>query len=369
MVTVLLSALLLFAAANSVLAVCKGYPLTDGITVIGTSACIKDQEEVSLCTSLGITGAPYELQVGDNIYAQVINPTTNNITWHSPLEVAIPTRDTLTSVKKYLGSVLLVGIHGAAHNISTWGSKGLFCVDTATGVISVTNAGNFSTGSVIWDSKAGWSSDAAGWGFPSSEANPGKGPFAPKPSPSPSPSPPPSPPSDGPSMGMIGGIAGGVAVVVIAGIAFFVSKKKKVANSIDNFDSRGDYRKSMAPGAIYPPEPSVTSGNNRLGLTSINNNNSYNSNNQFSQLSESEGTSTVVGSAAGGTVSSGFVVTAVPSFYRAIRDYEPMEAGELSLQEHARVYITTRPDSDGWVVGNIGGSVGRVHSSNLGLLG
>ncbi|KAI9348675.1 hypothetical protein BDR26DRAFT_1004481 [Obelidium mucronatum] len=59
-------------------------------------------------------------------------------------------------------------------------------------------------------------------------------------------------------------------------------------------------------------------------------------------------------------------VHSVPGFYRSLQDYTSNIHGELSYTVDSRVYVTSKPDAEGWCHALIGASAGRVHSSCLG---
>ncbi|KAI9348674.1 hypothetical protein BDR26DRAFT_1000246 [Obelidium mucronatum] len=62
-------------------------------------------------------------------------------------------------------------------------------------------------------------------------------------------------------------------------------------------------------------------------------------------------------------------VHSVPGFYRSLQDYTSDVDGELSYTVDSRVYVTSKPDAEGWCNALIGSSAGRVHSSCLGPIG
>ncbi|KAI9344552.1 hypothetical protein BDR26DRAFT_917146 [Obelidium mucronatum] len=367
-----------------------------------TLACFDKSNFLPKCYFLGLkTGGKWQLRVDESsLFA--IELATNKTGWMYTLPEQkyeyFSTRMQYTSE----GNLFISANGTLYHSFNTFGSDGMFCVDTDTGVVTLHNAGNGTLGSEIWDSRNGLNltEQSKAWGFPSTNVTMGRGPIAPT-TPRPTKSKSVTPTSSqtaapesggGSNVALIGGIAGGVlGLALIGGIGFYVSKNKKRDNGfnyqtnqvqnnnnrVQSIDPRINYSTHQP---IAAPEPSLLSGNGQANRTSVAytstnsqaNFKSYNGqygNPPMSQIGED---SSITGgpTVSVTTTSSEFVVTSVPGFYRAIQDYPGREEdGELTLHAHARVYILTKPDEEGWCMGRIGGQQGKVNSKYLGLTG
>ncbi|KAJ3020460.1 UNVERIFIED_CONTAM: hypothetical protein HDU68_010166 [Siphonaria sp. JEL0065] len=62
-------------------------------------------------------------------------------------------------------------------------------------------------------------------------------------------------------------------------------------------------------------------------------------------------------------------VQSVPGFYRTLHDHVATTEYELSFEKDVRVYVTSKPDQEGWCNALIAGDAGLVHHTKLGPIG
>ncbi|KAJ3008651.1 UNVERIFIED_CONTAM: hypothetical protein HDU68_003005 [Siphonaria sp. JEL0065] len=62
-------------------------------------------------------------------------------------------------------------------------------------------------------------------------------------------------------------------------------------------------------------------------------------------------------------------VQSVPGFYRTLNDHIATTEYELSFEKDVRVYVTSKPDQEGWCNALIAGDAGLVHHTKLGPIG
>ncbi|KAI9344566.1 hypothetical protein BDR26DRAFT_857186 [Obelidium mucronatum] len=261
----------------------------------------------------------------------------------------------------------------------TWGSNGLFCLDVMEGVATLYNAGQASLTNPIWNSRldGGYLVD----GYPSTPTSPGPGPRIPSSATGVQ-----QPPSPGPT------ITGGGFSTAVSGIP---AEKTGIASpsAPDNNSTTPKQSNGLGIGPIVGISVGVLFAFIGLGYfvyrsrkrskSSINNNNHNHNNNTYSMAEmqkkpyseipqeKRDPVPQYIDYAASPEYVNGsatYSVTAVPAFYRAIVDHEPLKQGQLRLKADMRVYVTAI-DKNGWCKALVGREEGYVHATMLATLG
>ncbi|KAI9348676.1 hypothetical protein BDR26DRAFT_915780 [Obelidium mucronatum] len=173
--------------------------------------------------------------------------------------------------------------------------------------------------------------------------------------------------SSGPDVGMIAGVA--VGVLLAAGIGLTISILAKKRANLKNFDSttavagsiidEKAFDASISLHMLEPPPPSVTTSATTGIRDSV----------VSAPLSPSGIESAIRNSRFEKPKEATWNVQSVPGFYRTLEEFRSEIEDELSYPKDARVYVTSKPDVEGWCHALIAGSYGLVHDSKLGPIG
>ncbi|KAI9344567.1 hypothetical protein BDR26DRAFT_857190 [Obelidium mucronatum] len=348
----------------------------------GNSVCIAPGRSMPACHSLGLgrDGGAYTLHMQFSGNLVLYRFSDGFISWASNTQnIESPDTNFFYSSDGNIGIFRQGAIVSTKNKIGdTWGSNGLFCLDVMEGVATLYNAGQASLTNPIWNSRLDGGYLVGG--YPSTPNSPGPGPRIPistavvqqPPSPGPtitgvgfstaasgipaektgiaSPSAPDNnsttpKQSNGLGIGPIAGISVGVLLAFI-GLGYFVYRsRKRNKNSINN-NNHNNTTYSMAemqkkPYSEIPQEKR----------------------DPVPQYIDYAASPEYVGNG-----SATYSVTAVPAFYRAIVDHEPLKHGQLRLKADMRVYVTA-VDKNGWCKALVGREEGYVHATMLATLG
>ncbi|KAI9348677.1 hypothetical protein BDR26DRAFT_853697 [Obelidium mucronatum] len=157
--------------------------------------------------------------------------------------------------------------------------------------------------------------------------------------------------------GMIAGIAVGALVIiglVIGGVLYSKKKRSSLNNSVSAAATVGDEKPFDS--SMSPTYAATTTATSALGTSQ-----------DSIPLPPSE--SVVVKPRFEKPKEVARNVQSVPGFYRTLEEFKSDNEDELSYPKDARVYVTSKPDAEGWCHALISGSYGLVHDSKMGPIG
>ncbi|KAI9334914.1 hypothetical protein BDR26DRAFT_920674 [Obelidium mucronatum] len=158
-----------------------------------------------------------------------------------------------------------------------------------------------------------------------------------------------SPGGGGPNVAVIGGAVGGVLLVAIVAGGFVYSRRNPKKSAPDAAEPKSSYTRFDHNDAAPLPAYDSTSSSTHVPMRDLDN------------LPPNPPTFAAQRPK--------FVVSAVPGFYRAVRNHTAQNEGQLSIVEGQRLYITSMPNNEGWCKALLGRQEGWVHASMVDVIG
>ncbi|KAJ3021126.1 UNVERIFIED_CONTAM: hypothetical protein HDU68_009787 [Siphonaria sp. JEL0065] len=148
--------------------------------VFGDWACLEPGQALFACTGLGVPGGKYILSVQNDLSLVVYETATNASIWNSGTRKTNGPYSSVGFSYANNGNVYLVEETTEIFSLFSYGSDGLFCINSASGILMLYNAGQSSLTNPIWTAN---SSFAQGTylvkGYPTLMGTPGPAPIFP----------------------------------------------------------------------------------------------------------------------------------------------------------------------------------------------